>query len=50
MKYRNENCEKKMLIEIGIGAIRIETNKAKGKITNIKDRKCFFKKVLEAPI
>ena len=37
MKYRNENCEKKMLIETGIGTIRAEINKAKGNMTTIKD-------------
>jgi hypothetical protein len=47
MKYGNENCEKKTLIEIGIGIIKIKINNTKGNRTNIKGKKSFFKRVTE---
>jgi hypothetical protein len=45
MKYINENREKKTLIEIGIGTIKIRTNNTKGNRTDIKGKKNLFKRV-----
>jgi len=48
MKYGNENREKKILIEIGIGIIKIKINNTKGNRANAKGRKYFFKTLTEA--
>jgi hypothetical protein len=47
-KYRNENCEKKILIEMGMGTTRINTNNAKGNKARTKDKKYFLERGIEA--
>ena len=47
MKYENENCEKKTLMGVGIGNIKMKMYNATGNRTNTKDRSRFLNVLIE---